>query len=244
MNDWTQRILPNTDIRVGPCAWRLPMLATKHRDYVKAHPSLIVVSPHDSNDLLTQAAPHTDNLPILLSIAEPPFARQLQDAVTQRIQHLGRDSIDALILHLDDPAEIKSGGMLQTMFSLRDRGIVQSLGLAHPDPQVAEWLSINAAVRLLGVHYSLEHQAPGYRAITSANDYGMSTFALHCPTDDPAVRFALAQADRVLPVMEQPIPDTLTPMSQDELDHAWQLYKNNHPPPPPLKRGRPPMADA
>ncbi len=244
MTDWTQQKLPHTDITVGPCAWRLPMLASPDRDYVKAHPSLIVVDPSDSDEVLLQAGPHTAGLPLLLGMAEPAFARQLEGAVMQRLGKLGRDKIDALVLHVDDPAEIKSGGMLQTMFSLRERGMVGCLGLAHPDPNVAEWLSINAAVRLLGVSYSLENQMTRHRALASASEYGMSAFALSSPSDDQAVRFALVEARRVLPVMDRLIPTRLTPMPEDELTQTWRQYAQNHPPPLPLKRGRPPMLDA
>lgn len=242
MIHWTQHRLDHTDIDVGPCAWRLPMLAGPDRDTVKAHPSLIVVDPSDNDNLLEQAGPHTDGLPMLLGIAEPTFARQLEGAVMQRLSLLGRDTIDALVLHVDDPAEIKSGGMLQTMFALRERGVVGCLGLAHPNPNVAEWLAINSAVRLLGVSYSLDDQAARHRALSSAAEYGMSAFALSCPRDDRAVRFALAQADRVLPVMDRPIPTGLTPMSADEVTRAWQRFGQEHPPPPPLERGKPPMA--
>ncbi len=241
MTDWAQQKLEHTDINVGPCAWRLPMLAGPDRDYLKAHPSLIVINPSDSEDLLEQTGPHTETLPVLLGVAEPAFARQLEGVVIQRLQCLGRDKIDALVLHVDDPAEIKSGGMLQTMFTLRERGVVGCIGLAHPDPTVAEWLSINAAVRLLGVNYSLEDQSAQHRALPSAGEYGISAFALDCPQGDQAVRFALAQANQVLPVMDKPIPTELTPMHPDEIAAAWQQYSKNHPPPPPLQRGRPPI---
>ena len=243
MIDWTQRKLDHTDIPVGPCAWRLPMLAGPDRDYVQAHPSLIVIDPTDSNDTLEQAGPHTAGLPVLLGIQEPAFARQLRDHILQKLSTLGRDRVDALVLHVDDPAEIKSGGMLQTMFELRDAGVVGSLGLAHPDAHVAEWLSSNAAIRLLGLGYSHADQSAAYRAIRSAHEYGMAAYALTSPSDDKAIRFALAQSQQVLPVLDRPIPNGLTPMSEAELAHAWQTYADRHPPPPPLKRGRPPMAD-
>jgi hypothetical protein len=243
MIEWTSRKLDHTHIDVGPCAWRLPMLAGPERDYVKTHPSLIVVDPSDGDGLLEQAGPHTDGLPVLLGIAEPAFARQLESAVMQRLSLMSRDSIDALVLHVQDPAEIKSGGMLQTMFSLRDRGVVGCLGLAHADPNVAEWLSINAAVRLLGVSYSLEDPSARHRALPSAAEYGMSAFSLRCPMDDSGLRFALAEARRVLPVMDRPIPTEVTPMPSDQADRAWDDYRQGHPPPPALERGKPPMLD-
>jgi len=243
MTEWTKRKLDHTDIEVGPCAWRLPMLAGPDRDTVKAHPSLIVVDPSDSDGLLEQAGPHTEGLPVLLGVAEPAFARQLEGEVMQRLSLLGRERIEALVLHVEDPAEIKSGGMLQTMFSLRERGVVGCLGLAHPDPHIAEWLSMNAAVRLLGVSYSLGDPSARHRALPSAAEYGMSAFSLDCPGDDSAVRFALAEARRILPVMDRPISKGLTPLSTDQADRAWDDYRQAHPPPPPLERGKPPVLD-
>jgi hypothetical protein len=243
MNDWTIRKLEHTDIDVGVCAWRLPMLAGPDRDYVKAYPSLIVVDPTDSDELLQQAGPHTAGLPVLLGISEPAFARQLEATVMQRLELMGRNRVDALVLHVDDPSEIKSGGMLQTMFGLRERGVVGCLGLAHPDANVAEWLTINSAVRLLGTNYALGGQSARHRAISSASEYGMSTFALECPSDDQSVRFALAETGRVLPVMDRPIPAGLMPMSAQEVALMWQQYGEEHPPPPPLQRGKPPMLE-
>ncbi len=243
MTGWTNRKLEHTAIDVGPCAWRLPMLIGEDRHTVKTHPSLIVVDPRDTDDVLEQAGPHVDGLPVLLGVTEPAFARQLEGEILRRLALLGQDRVEALVLHIDDPAEIKSGGMLQTMFALRERGVVGCLGLAHPDPIVAEWLSINAAVRLLGVNYALEDQAAGYRAISSATEYGMSVFTLGCPQTDQAVRFALAEARRVLPVMDRPIPKGLTPMPAEEVSLAWQRYGEEHPPPPPLQRGKPPLAE-
>lgn len=241
-NAWTQRILPHTDITVGPCAWRLPMLIGEHADVVKAHPSLIIVDPADNDALLGQAAPHIKQYPVLLGIAEPPFARQLQGEFNRRMTRLDLQRIDALVLHIDDPAEIKSGGMLQTMFDLRDRGVVGTLGLAHPDPRVAEWLAMNTAVRLLGVNYALTDQAIRHRALGQIEAYGMSAYALASPAagDIESLRFALSQTHRVLPVLDHPIPAELTPMPDDRAEQAWQLYKDSTPPPEPLKRSLPP----
>ena len=238
---WTTRTLPHTDITVGPCAWRLPMLAGDDRDYVKAHPSLIVVDPADDDALLGQAGQALEGLPVLLGVNEPAFARQLEGEIERRMALLGRDRLDALVLYVDDPAEVKSGGMLQTMFSLRDRGVIGSLGLAHRDPRAAEWLAINTAVRLLGVNYGLEDQSTGYRALPAAADYGMSAYSLDCPHDEGAVRFALAQSERVLAVLDRPIPAGLRPMTAEEAEAARNEYKQDNPPPQPLKRGLPPV---
>lgn len=240
---WPQRNLPHTDITVGPCAWRLPMLAGSDRDYVRSHPSLIVVDPTDADAVLEQAAPHIEGLPLLLGIAEPAFARQLEPTITRRMQQLNRQHVDALVLHVDDPAEIKSGGMLQTLFAMRDAGVIGCVGLAHPDAAVAEWLSMNAAVRLLGVNYSLDDLAARHRALPSAEEYGMSAYALNSPKDDRAMRFALAENRRVLPVLDRPVPAEFTAMSGGEVEAIWRADQQKTPPPPPLKRGMPPMAE-
>ncbi len=243
MNRWPTHTLEHTDLPVGPCAWRLPMLAGDDRDYVQTHPSLIVVDPTDHDDILKTAGPYMADMPVLLGVGEPAFARQLRDTILRRMTAIGRDRLDALVLHVEDPAEIKSGGMLQTMFELRDTGVVGFLGLAHPDAHVAEWLSINAAIRLLGLGYSLADQSAAYRAIPSASDYGMSAYTLTCPQTDEGIRFALAQTHRALAVLDRPVPTGLTPMPEAEAKEAWEAYARAHPEPPPLRRGRPPMAD-
>ena len=56
---------------------------------------------------------------------------------------------------------------------------------------------MNAAVRLLGVNYSLDDLAARHRALPSAEEYGMSAYALNSPKDDRAMRFALAENRRV-----------------------------------------------
>lgn len=243
MIPWTQRTWPHTDITVGPCAWRLPMLAGPDRGYVRSHPSLIVIDPADDDGLLKQAGQHLGALPVLLGVAEPAFARQLQAAIAHRLDGLERQRVDALVLHVEDPAEIKSGGLLQTLFALRDAGVIGCVGLAHPGADVAEWLSMNTAVRLLGVNYSLDNLSARHRALLSASEYGMSAYALNCPRDDRAVRFVLAQSGRILPVLDRPIPAGLTAMPPDEAEAIWLNDQRKNPPPPPLKRGMPPMSD-
>lgn len=240
---WPQRTLPHTEITVGPCAWRLPMLVGLNRDYVRSHPSLIVTGPPDDDAVLEQAAQHVDGLPLLLGICEPTFTRQLEAAITSRLDRLHKQRVDAVVLHVDDPSEIKSGGMLQTLFAMRDAGVIGCVGLAHPDAAVAEWLSMNAAVRLLGVKYSLDGLAARHRALPSAEEYGMSAYALSSPHGDRAMRFALAECHRVLPVLDRPIPAGLMAMSADEVEAVWRADQQKTPPPPPLKRGMPPMAE-
>ncbi len=243
MIDWALRRWSHTQLDVGPCAWRLSMLAGPDRDYVNAHRSLIVTDPDDADDVLTAAVLGLGDMPLLLGIAEPAFARQLEDHVMRRLALLGRTHAQALVLHVDDPAEIKSGGMLQTLFALRDRGVIDCIGLAHPDANVVEWMSQNTAVRVMGVCYSLQDQSARHRAVPTADGYGMAAFSLSCPQDDQAMRFALAQGHSVLPVLDRPIPRGLTPMSPEDIDASWSDFVQAHPPPPALQRGRPPIPD-
>ncbi|RME30576.1 MAG: hypothetical protein D6800_01730 [Candidatus Zixiibacteriota bacterium] len=240
---WTQRVWPYTGITVGLCAWRVTMLAGCDRSYVQAHPSLIVSLPDDDDSTLKQAEPHIGSLPVLVVIEEPPFARQLESIVMARLGSLNRERIDALVLKLHDTAEIKSGGMVQTLYALRDRGVVGCLGLAHDEANAVEWLSQNSAVRILGMNYSLKNQAVGYRALNSAQSHGMAALSLAVPDNEQSIRFALGETDRVLPVLDRPIPPGLTPMSTDELARQFASYQRQHPEPPALKRGLPPMSE-
>ncbi|MEX0744339.1 MAG: hypothetical protein WD118_01950, partial [Phycisphaeraceae bacterium] len=240
---WTTRLLAPTDISVGPCAWRITMLAGEHADYVHAHPSLIVAAPDDDDAVLAAAAPRLAALPVLLGVAEPTFARRFAGQIEQRMQALGRSRVEALVLHVDDPQELKSGGLLQTMFNLRQAGVVDQLGLASGDPLAVEWLAVNTAVRLLGVPYGMNDQAVRYRALAQATAYGMAAVALGAPPDEAATRFALAESRRVLPVLDRPLPADLEPMSDDEVAAAWDAYRTEHDEPAPLPRGRPPAGE-
>jgi hypothetical protein len=202
------------------------------------------VDPSDDDALLEQARPKMTGLAVILGIGEPAFARYFRDEVLRRTALLGMTRVDALMLHVDDPADIKSGGLLQAMHELQGEDRVLDLGLAHRDPRAVEWMAQHAAVRLLGVSYALADQAARYRALPRAAEYGMSAIALNCPGDDAAIGFALAERGRVLPVMDRPIPEGLTPMPTDEAERAWAAYQKACPPPPPLERGLPPVVDA
>ncbi len=241
--DWTTRKLANCEITVGLCAWRLSMLAGEDAEYVKSHPSLIVVDPADEDALLASVGRESGDLPVLLGIAEPAFSRQLEGEILRRMALLGRQRVDALVLHVEDPAEVKSGGMLQTLFTLREKAVTGVLGLAHPDGRAAEWLSQNAAVRLLGVNYSLEDQSAAFRTLDSAREYGMDTFGLVCPESVEAIRFALAEHERMLAVLDRPIPAGLEPMTEKEREQAWNNYKLSHSEPAKLPRGLPPEVE-
>lgn len=243
---WPQRTLSPTGIRVGPCAWRVSMLANAEAGYVVQRPSLVMVDPEDGPELLGRAASRLRDWPaprppIMLTVSEPPFARQLRDAVLQRIDQLGVDRVDVLTLRVEDPQELKGGGMLQTLFNLRSQGVVAEIGLAHGDVRAAEWLAIHSAARVLVVDYSIENQAARYRLIDTAREYGMALVALRQPTDGPAaLRFALGQWQCVLPVMDRALPPGLQPMGRDEIEACWQSYCATHPAPEPLPRSTPP----
>ncbi|GAB4192284.1 MAG: hypothetical protein Kow00105_06350 [Phycisphaeraceae bacterium] len=240
---WMQKVWSHTGITVGPCAWRITMLASSDRSYVRDHPSLIVSLPDDDESTLKQAEPHIGSLPVLVVIEEPPFARQLENAILDRLASLNRARVEALVLKIHDTAEIKSGSMVQTLYRLRDRGVIGCLGLAHDDANAVEWLSQNSAVRILGVDYSLKSQAIGYRALDSAQSHGMAVLSLAIPDNEQSLRFALGESDRVLPLLDRPIPSGLTPMNAEELARQHESYRQRHPEPPALKRGLPPMRE-
>ncbi|MFA9477864.1 hypothetical protein ACERK3_06090 [Phycisphaerales bacterium AB-hyl4] len=242
MPPWPTHTLAPTDLVVGPCAWRIGMLAD-HADYVLAHRSLVVITPDDDDALLAAAAPQLADLPVMLIMPEPSFARRFPGSIESRMQALGRDRLDALMLHVDDVTELKSGGLLQTMFDLRTSNVVTHLGLASDDPRGVEWLAGNTAVRLLGVPYSLTDQAVRHRALPAAAEYGMAAVALTSPADEAGLRFALAERERVLPLLDRPLPETWPAMSEDEVEAAWQRFQADQPPPAALPRGRPPVGD-
>lgn len=238
--DWTIGQLGATGIEVGPCAWHVSMLTGEHADYVHAHPSLVVAWGSDDEGVLRKAGPHIGNLPVLLGVREPSFARRLPGAIEARLDALGRDHVDILMLHADDPQELKGGGMLQTMFHLRQQGKVAHLGLAHEDIRAVEWIAANAAVRVLAARYSLADQAGRYRALPAADEYGMATLSLTSPENDADLRFALAQRELALPVLDRPLPEQITPMDEQAVEAAWAKYQSEHEPPERLMRGRPP----
>ncbi len=243
---WLQRTLSPTGIHVGPCAWRASMVANADAEYVVQRPSLVVVDPEDEPALLGRIASRLRDWPaprppIMLTVPEPAFARQLRDAVLRRIGQLGVERVEALTLRVEDPQELKGGGTLQTLFDLRSQGVVGEIGLAHCDVRAAEWLAIHSAARVLVVDYSIENQAARYRLIGTAREYGMALVALHQPADDPvAVRFALGESQRILPVMDRALPPELQPMGRDEIESCWQSYCATHLAPEPLPRSAPP----
>ncbi|MEX0653157.1 MAG: hypothetical protein WD534_07825 [Phycisphaeraceae bacterium] len=255
---WPTRTLAPTDLVVGPCAWRITLLADdRQAGYVREHPSLVVVMPEDDDAVLEAAAPHVAGLPVLLIVAEPSFARRLPGQIEQRMAALGRSHVEALMLRVDEPTELKSGGLLQTLFGLRDRGAVDHLGLASHDPLAVEWLAGNTAVRLLGLPYSLADQTVRWRALARAAEYGMATISLTPPPEPPGppesppprpvdeagLRFALAEAGRVLPLLDRPLPEPWAPMPAGQAEAAWDDYRARHDEPAPLPRGRPPVGD-
>lgn len=246
--DWNIRPLPHTtNLHVGPCAWRGTMLNQGRRDYLAQHPSLLVFTPADSVSDLQAAGEVLRTLPekefpVLVGIQEPEFTRTLPGLIEARLKALGRKSIDVLTLWVQDPAELKAGGSLHTLMKLREQGVIHHLGLAHAEVRSAEWLAINMAVRVLHLPYSLHDQAARHRAIGAAFESEMACLS-HDSTDvrdEQALRFALGDASRVLPVVASPIPENLTPMSPEEIEQAWASYQQSHPAPAPLPRSRPP----
>lgn len=239
--DWFQRPLSPLNVQVGPCAWRLPMFAGPHATYVRARPSLVVVNADDADALLQAAAPNLADLPVLLRVREPAFARQLPDLLNRRFAALGRNSIEIVMLEVDEVADLKGGGMMQTLTQWREAKRILHLGLAHEDVRNVEWLARSTPARALSVPLSLADQSARYRTIPAAVEFGMARVAAAPPDDDgDALRFALGTADLALPVLDRPLPENVTPMSATEVEAVWAAYQSSHEPPAPLARSQPP----
>jgi aryl-alcohol dehydrogenase-like predicted oxidoreductase len=199
-------------------------------------------------------------MPTLLGIREPPFIRRLPGLIESRMAALGLQCVDILTLWVNDVMELKHGGAIQVLFDLRARGLCDHIGLAHPDVRDLEWLALHTAVRVLVVPYSLEDQSARYRLFAAAQDSGMVCLAsdptpgarASSPADSgpslqpaayrlpPSLSFSLAESARALPILSQPIPDDLAPMSPNQIERAWELYQRTHAEPAPLPRGGPP----
>lgn len=230
---WTQRPLTPLDLPVGPCAWRLTMLP-EHAAYLADRTSLYVAMPEDDDAALAAASPHLCDVPLMLGVAEPEFARQLPAVIARRLDAAGRERVELLLLRVTEPAELKSGGLLQVVFDLRERGVIGELALATDDVLAAEWLALNTAARAIVLPWSSTDQSARYRAIGAAREYGMACLAL---TDDDHA-FHLGTADIVLPVLDRPIDADA--MSAHAIEASWQAYRESHAAPPPLPRSRPP----
>ena len=249
VTDWPTRTLNPTDLRVGPCAWGVAMCVPEHEDVLVRCPSLVVANADDDEDFL-QAAGTTlkrvaercgDGMPLMLGVHEPEFARRFEVHVRKRMDALGVGSVDVLTLWVDEVQDLKSGGVLQAMFELRSAGVARYVGLAHRDVLGVEWMAKNSAVHVLVTPYHLDDQAARFRALEAAGEHGMAGLALlpPAPTAD-AVRFALAESSRALPILNGPVPRGLEPMAGEEIDGSWRAYQAAHDAPPPLPRGRPP----
>jgi hypothetical protein len=247
--DWPQRRFEPLPFPVGPCAWRVTMLPA-HAEYIRTHPSLVVVTPADDESVLRAAQPHLGGLPVMLGFEEPPFARAVRDTVLGRMTALGRDRVDVLTMWVDQTADLKGGSVLQVIRALREEGRIDELGLAHHDVREAEWLALRTTARLLAMPYHLGDQAARYRALEAAREHGMACLACGpmedrataIPDDEKSLRFALAEHARGLPVLDAPLPPGLTPMSTEEVEAHWKEYRAHHAEPAPLPRSVPPEA--
>lgn len=236
---WTQRDLSPLAVPVGPCAWRVGV-AADHPAFVLAHPSLVVVGPDDDDTLLRRAAPHVAGLPVMLGIHEPEFSRRTESILRSRMAALGLARVAIATLHVDEePAALKSGGALQALLELRSAGVFSHLGLAHADARWAEWMALHTPARVIVTDYGLHNQAARYRAATAATEHGMAMVAVMPPADEDALRFALGDSRRVLPVLDRPPQPHVEAMDGPGIEQAWSAYQAVHPAPAPLQRGVP-----
>lgn len=231
-----------TDIPIGRCAWDASLLADEmHAEHVEEHPSLIVVDAARHDQATMQAcATRATSCPMMLIEKEPVFVRHFRETILRHLDALRRSSIDVIAVHVEEPADLKAGGLMQTMMQLRDQGVVRHIGVCHGDARAAEWLVENAGARVLGTHYGLTNQHAAHRVIPKAAEYGMACIRLTPTVNEDDLRFALMESNRVLPLCNQPIPVKITPFSQEERQSAWMTWQASHEPPLPLDRGRPP----
>ncbi len=237
---WTMRDLPMPGCAVGPCAWRGSMLL-EHAAYVRTHPSLIVIGPDDGDELLEHIGGTVGQMPVLLGVREPAFARQLRGLIERRLATLGRDRVSAVVMWCDEAVDLKGGHMPATLQALRDAGTIQAYGLAHDDPLAIEWIVQNVGARIAVTRYGLHEQTARYRALPTAEEYGYLCMAMLERSDEASLRFALAESARALPILDCPLPQGFEPMSPHEVAQAWGRWRETHEEPPPLPRSRPPM---
>ena len=257
--DWPQHTWQPTDLIVGPSAWWATMVLDSEEKYLQAHPSLIMIGPDDDLDApnLTRLAstltwlrngPTQDTRvatrwPVMLGLREPPFVRQLGDLVRKRIDALSLERVEVLTLWIDEIQDLKTGGLLQTLYEIREQGLARYIGLACQEARGAEWIAINTAVRVLVLPYHLFDQTARYRALAAACDHGMACLALGPHTEHlDSARFAVGQSRSALPVMDGPLPADLKPMDEREIERCWLDYQAEHEEPQPLPRSKPPAS--
>lgn len=256
---WPTRRLDLLGFSVGWCAWGTSMLIGANLEYIRGRHSLVVIdwAGLDEHQYATVGcalaelrgasregdSPPAGLFPVMLCIEQPVFARRLPEVVARCMGLLSLTKADVLTIRVDEAQELKGGGVLQQAFKLRDQGVVQHIGLATDDVRGAEWMALHTAVRVLMFPYGLEDEGARYRLLVAAEDSGMTCLTtIAGGGGDDAVRFALGESSKVLPVFDRPLPDGVEAMSPDEIERCWQEYSRAHPEPPPLPRGLPPEA--
>jgi hypothetical protein len=249
MKSWNTRRLPHSDIAVGPCAWAFTLAVSEHARFVLGHPSLIVIGPDDlaaAPPLSHDAREAIERLPLALHIHEPEFIRRMPAMIEKSLTELRRTRVDAVILHVQEPADIKSGSAIQTLSVLREQGKIGVIGLSATTALEAEWFAGASSARLLSVPFGIEDQSLRFRALAAMSEYSMDALAANAITNDgaagatAAARFALAMSLQVLPVFAMPLSEEMTAMSAPEAEAEWTQYTASHAPPPALPRSRPP----
>lgn len=249
-SNWSQRRVEPLGLLTGPCAWRASMLVGQTPQtsdeavaYLLAHPSLVIVEPEDDVAVMDQVAKVAEHMPVMLCMDEPAFVRRLDEQVRKRVAQLKQDKAAGVILRVEELSELKAGGLLQALFSLREQGVIDHVGLAAEDVRGAEWLAPQTAARVLRLPYSLADQSARYRALPLAAEMEQLCIASQLIadiTDETALAFALGDASRVLPVLDKPLPARWRAMTADEVDAAWSTYQQSHEAPAKLPRSHAP----
>lgn len=239
---WPVRRLEPLSVEAGLCAWRASMLGNPpYASYVKAHPSLLVIEPEDDDAVLARVAEHAPHMPVAIRMNEPAFVRRFEAQVRERIEKLGRSKAEMVIVNVEDTSDLKSGGLIQVLFSLREHRIVEHVGLAALDVLAAEWIAHHTAARVLMFPFGIDDQQARYRLLPLVKELGQVCLASQVtPADEASLSFALGAGSLVLPVCDQPLPAGIEPVTDAQVESSWQTYQASHKAPPPLPRSRPP----
>jgi hypothetical protein len=247
-SSWATKPWCQTQIDTGPLAWEAEFLLSQTPDALKDKPSLVCVRYSPDLDYYTKlASAIPSHWPIALSIAEPQFTRTFTPMVLDRLARLNRPSADLLILNVQDPADLKAGGLPRQMQLLRELKKIGQIGLHHTDVLQIEWLASHTTARVLAFPYRMAHQLARYRAIEKAAEYGMACLGVDSllasdpliPASTLDLSLRLSQSQHVLPMIAQPLDD-ITPMDEAQSAAVWEAYKQSTPEPPKLPRSLPP----
>lgn len=184
------------------------------------------------------------DLPVVLAIHEPRFARQLPGIVAKALQQLGIEKLWGIAIRPDNAADFKSGRLLQTLLEYRQQGVIQHVGIFHEDVRTVEWAVENAGPHFIAFPFSVEMQDARYRLIGKAQEFQVGMFAFTPAGEEGAesIGFLLGARDElgITPICGSSQDLQITSLSHEQLNSHWQAYQKTHQPPDELERAKPP----